>query len=357
MALIIEEINRAHRVCTRYRMEEERATLGRCYDNAVMVEDPHVDPVHAEVLRDEDGCYLLRDLGSLNGVRLLRNFRDKSVKPRQVREHQIQSGDEVQIGKSHFRFIDTEMSVAPAIPLHTAETVFDRIATPVVAVALCLLVAGLSLWLAYLGSRSEFQWTKAVEILTNAVIGLLVYAGAWAFIGKVVKHESHFLAHLSIAASAALAYAAWQWFSTLLNFNFSLHAIMPLMNILALAILVPVMLWCAAYLALNIAPHWRLLASILLPWSFLGFATAVEIGKMAEFHDSPQVSKELKSKELLWRKPVPLDEFLADAPELFDIPLEEEVTGSNKDGNKEKSTGKGDKPSKSALSDNKLSAR
>ena len=329
MALIIEEINRAHRVGARYRLDGERATIGRCYDNAVMVEDPHADAVHAEVVRDEDGCYVLRDLDSLNGMRLMRNFRDKSVKPTNIREHQIESGDEVQIGKSRLRFIDTEMSVPPAIPLHSAETVFDRLATPLVATVLCALVAGLSLWLAYLGSTGEFEWTGAVEVLTDAVIGLLIYAAAWAFIGKVVKHESHFLAHLSIAASAALIYAAWQWFVSLLNFNFSLHQVLPLLNIMALAILIPVMLWCAAYLALNIAPHWRLVASILLPWSFLGFAAAVEIGRMGEFTGAPEVSKELKSKDFLWRQPEPLDEFLASTPALFDIAIEESKGGKS----------------------------
>ncbi|MBB5211007.1 FHA domain-containing protein [Microbulbifer hydrolyticus] len=334
MALIIEEINRAHRVGTRYRMDGERTTIGRCYDNAVMVEDPHADPVHAEVVRDEDGCYVLRDLDSLNGMRLIRNFRDKSVKPTNIREHLIESGDEIQIGKSRLRFIDTEMSVPPAIPLHSAETVFDRLATTPVAVALCVLVAALSLWMAYLGSTSEFKWTGAVEVLTDAVLGLLIYAAAWAFIGKVVKHESHFLAHLSIAASAALLYAAWQWFGTLLNFNFSLHQVMPLLNILVLAILIPVMLWCAAYLALNIAPHWRLVASILLPWCFLGFAAAVEIGKMDEFSGAPEVSKELKSKDFLWRKPVPQKEFLASTPALFDIPIEKSKNKRGKSSSK-----------------------
>ncbi|WP_160152494.1 FHA domain-containing protein [Microbulbifer sp. ALW1] len=324
MALIIEEISRAHRVDTRYRMEEDRATLGRCYDNAVMVQDPHVDPVHAEVVKDEDGCYLLRDLNSLNGIRLLGNFRDKSVKPTAIREHLIESGDEIQIGKSRLRFIDTDMSVAPAVPLHSAETVFDRVATPLVATLLCLLVAGFSLWMTYLGTTGKFEWTTVVEVLTNTITGLLVYAAAWAFIGKVVKHEAHFLAHLSIAAVAALGYAAWQWFGTLLNFNFSLSQVMPLLNLLVLAALIPFMLWCAIYLALNLAPHWRLAASILLPWCFLGFAAAVEIGNIGEFSESPQVSKELKFKSMLWRKPVPQEEFLADAPALFDISLDEE---------------------------------
>ncbi|MBY6190305.1 FHA domain-containing protein [Microbulbifer agarilyticus] len=324
MALIIETIDRAHRVCNRFRMEGDRATLGRCYSNEVMLEDPHVDPVHAEVLKDDDGCYVLHDLKSLNGMRLMRNFRDKSVKPMDVDAYQIQCGDEVQLGKSRVRFIDSAMSVSPAIPLHSAENVFDRLATPLVAILLCLLVAGISLWLAFLGSTSEFPWTRVVEVLTDVIFGLLIYAAAWAFIGKVVKHESHFLAHFSIAATAALVYAAWQWFGSLLNFNYSIHHAIPLLNILALAVILPVMLWCAAYLALNIAPHWRLVASIVLPWCFLGFLAAVEIGRMDEFSGSPEVSKELKSKTLLWRKPVPMDEFLAATPALFDIPIKKD---------------------------------
>ncbi|MFV8781349.1 FHA domain-containing protein [Microbulbifer sp. SA54] len=342
MALIIEEISRAHRVHTRHRMEEDRATLGRSFNNAVIVEDPHVDPVHAEVIRDEDGCYVLRDLQSLNGVQLLRNCRDKSVKPAVVTEHLIQSGDEIQIGKSRLRFTDTDNSVAPAIPLHSAETVFDRLATPMVAVGLCLLVAGLSLWLGYLGTANKVPWTKGIEVITNTIIGLLIYAAAWSFIGRVVRHESHFLAHLSIAGAAVLLFTGWQWFSTLLDYNFSISQAMPLVNTVALGILLPVVLWCAAYLALNLTPRWRLAAAILVPWCFLGLAAAMQIGEMDEFSESPQVSKELKYKDLLWRKPVPLQDFLAQAPDLFDIPLGEKDSDKASDKATQKSATDGE---------------
>lgn len=342
MALIIEEINRAHhRVHTRYRMEENRATLGRSFNNAVIVEDPHADPVHAEVVRDDDGCYVLRDLDSLNGVQLLRNRRDKSVKQAQVREHLIQSGDEIQIGKSCLRFTDTDNSVPAAIPLHSAESVFDRIATPAVAFGLCLLFAGLSLWLRYLGTANLFPWTKGVEIVTNTIIALLLYAAAWSFIGRVVRHEAHFLAHLSIAGAAALLYTGWQWFSTLIDYNFSISRLMPMLNTVVLAVLLPVVLWWAAYLALNLTPRWRMAIAILVPWGFLGLAAAMQFNDMDEFSESPRVSKELKYKDLLWRKPVPLNDFLAEAPALFDIPLEDK--DSDKAGKK--------KAEKSATSD------
>ena len=324
MALIIEEINRAHRVHTRFRFDGERATLGRAFNNEVVVEDPHADPVHAEVVRDEDGCYVLRDLDSLNGTRLLRNRRDKSVKSAALNEHLIQSGDEVQIGKSCLRFTDTEESVAAAIPLHSAETVFDRIATPVVAVALCLLVAALNLALAYNGSAQSIAWTQGVEIITNTIIALLIYSAAWSLIGRVVRHEVHFLAHISIAAFAALLFTGWQWISTILDYNFSMPQAIPMLNILALAVLIPWMLWCATYLALNLTPHWRLIAAILIPWGFLGLSAANQIREAAEFSEVPRVSKELKNKDLLWRDPVPLKDFLAEAPALFDIPIKEE---------------------------------
>lgn len=360
MALIIEEVTRAHRVHTRYRMNEDRATLGRCFNNAVIVEDPHVDPVHVEIVRDEDGCYVLHDHDSLNGVRLMRNIRDKSVKQKQVRSHLIQSGDEIEIGKSRLRFTDTDNSVPPAIPLHGAETVFDRLATPLVAIGLCLLVAALALWLGYLGSAEEFKWTQGVEVAINAIIGLLIYAAVWSFIGRVVRHEVHFLAHLSIVASAALIYASWQWFSTVIDYNFSISSLMPLLNTIALGILIPVMLWCAVYLALNLTPHWRVLVSILVPWGFLGLAAAMQMGDMDNFSESPQVSKELKNKDLLWRKPVPMEKFLARAPALFDIPLDEEKSATPADNKKDQESATQEEPGETvapSTTENKQSAR
>lgn len=327
MALIIEELNHALRVQARHRLEGGRLAIGRGYDNDLILEDPHADASHAEVVCGEDGSYRLRDLGSVNGTRLLGNARDRSVRPRTLEARALQSGDEIQIGKSRLRFIDSHAEVAPPLRLHSLEKLFHKFSHPPVALGLLLAVIAVSLWFNYLAQARDYQWSTAVNLVTGVAFGLLLYAALWAFIGRVVRHEARFFTHLSVAALGALAFAGWDWFKGLLGFNFSMENWLPLLSIAALALLLPALLWAACFLALNFSPRWRLLVALLLPWSFLGLATADHLRDLREFSALPPYSAELRYSGRLWRPPVPMREFIASSPALFDIPLDKDDNG------------------------------
>lgn len=325
MALIIEELNRAQHVLARYRMDGERFTLGRSYDNDVILEDVHADAKHAEILRGDDGCYYLRDLNSVNGTQLLRNVRNKAVKGGEITERMIESGDEIQLGKTHLRMTDSAAAIAPAVPLHSAEGFFERLAHPALALALLAAITGAFVLIGYLGSARPFEWNIALNLIAGTAVGLLVYAAAWAFIGRVVRHETQFFAQLAVASLGTLVYLGWEQISSLLDFNYALGKAIPLMNFAVLAAVLPAMLWCAIYLATNITPRWRLAAAILLPLGFLGLELADQVGSIREFNEVPEISTTLKHDNLLWRTPVPMREFVTRAPEkLFDIPIEKE---------------------------------
>ncbi|MCX2794376.1 FHA domain-containing protein [Microbulbifer thermotolerans] len=322
MALIIEELNRANRVQARYRMDGPHFTLGRGFDNDVILEDIHADARHAEIRLGEDGRYYLRDLGSTNGTRLLGNGRNQAVGPGAVTERIIESGDLVQLGKTHLRLTHSETAVPAAVPLHSLESFFERLSRPAGAIGLLLAAALFTLLISYLGYARTYEWPVAVNLLIGSIVGLLVYAGAWAFIGRVVRHETNFFTHLSIAALGALIYTGWEWFSSLLNYNFALGRLVQVLDLAVLALLLPAMLWCACYLATNIPRIWRWGVALLLPWSFLGLGLAEKIADMDSFSEIPEISTEIKYRDLLLRTPVPMEEFIADSPALFDIPIE-----------------------------------
>ncbi|KUJ83513.1 hypothetical protein AWR36_006560 [Microbulbifer flavimaris] len=328
MALIIEELNRAQRVQARYRMDGDRFTIGRGYDNDAILEDAHADAHHVEIVRGEDGGYLLRDRNSTNGTQLVRNQRDADVQAGEVQERRIVSGDEIQLGRTHLRLVDSEAPMAEAVPLHSLENLFSRLASPAKAVTLLILAGLTTLLIAYLGTAEEVRWTGAINLFFGSIIGLLIYAGAWALIGRVVHHESLFFTQLAIAALGALLFAGWEWFSTFLDYNFAMGNLVEIINVAILAILLPAMLWSAIYLATNITPKWRLAAAVALPWGFLGLTLMEQIGDMAQFDGIPQISTEIKHKDMLLRSPVPLDEFVAKSPSLFDIEIEQEETGT-----------------------------
>lgn len=75
---------------TRFRLDDATVTIGRGTTNLVQLHDTEVSREHAELTRHGEQ-YLLRDMGSSNGT---------FVNGRQIREQQLASGDQLQLGRT-----------------------------------------------------------------------------------------------------------------------------------------------------------------------------------------------------------------------------------------------------------------
>ena len=78
----------------RSMLSGERTVIGRSRDCDLTLEDPNVSRRHAELRRDGDG-WILRDLGSTNGVK---------VNGRRTAETALQPGDVITMGTSRLTF-------------------------------------------------------------------------------------------------------------------------------------------------------------------------------------------------------------------------------------------------------------
>jgi FHA domain/zinc-ribbon domain len=76
--------------------QSERTTIGRSPDCDIFLDDVTVSRKHA-VLVEQDGDFLIEDLGSLNGTFVNRKRIESATR--------LESGDEVQIGKYRLSFI------------------------------------------------------------------------------------------------------------------------------------------------------------------------------------------------------------------------------------------------------------
>ncbi len=75
---------------SRFRLDDSLVTIGRGTANTIQLHDTEVSRDHVELVRREDK-FVLKDLGSSNGT---------FVNGRQIREHELASGDQVQLGRS-----------------------------------------------------------------------------------------------------------------------------------------------------------------------------------------------------------------------------------------------------------------
>ncbi|NLI17282.1 MAG: FHA domain-containing protein [Actinomycetales bacterium] len=87
-ALLI--VQRGPNLGARFLLDAPRTTVGRHPSSDIFLDDVTVSRKHCEFLASDDGGYLVRDVGSLNGTYVNRERIDSVV---------LRAGDEVQVGK------------------------------------------------------------------------------------------------------------------------------------------------------------------------------------------------------------------------------------------------------------------
>jgi FHA domain len=98
---------------SRFAIGDAPVTFGRGEDNDIVISDPAVSRVHAEVRQEEDG-YVIADRGSSNGTWI----NGAAI----TGHHHLRPGDEIAIGDEAFTFVVSEsdlkttVSVAPRPP-------------------------------------------------------------------------------------------------------------------------------------------------------------------------------------------------------------------------------------------------
>lgn len=89
-----------------YSLGREKITLGRQEDNDIVLKSDSVSRHHAEIERQENGQYVVRDLGSKNGI---------VVNGHVAESHILALGDILQVGIFVFRFNGFPASQEPAV--------------------------------------------------------------------------------------------------------------------------------------------------------------------------------------------------------------------------------------------------
>src|SRR4051812_1165994 len=79
-------------------------TLGRHPDNTIQILDRIISKEHCQILRQSDGRFMLRDLGSLNGT---------YVSGARVGEYMLTHGDEIVMGSTHLEFVEVAQQDQP----------------------------------------------------------------------------------------------------------------------------------------------------------------------------------------------------------------------------------------------------
>lgn len=193
--IFVETLTRHHDVIERFRVAGDFATIGRAYDNDVVLSDSYVAPHHLRIARLEDGTFEAGDLGTTNG---LLDATGKRV------ERALLDGDTViRIGHTLLRARSELYSVEPERtrpPARRQWWVASWLATALVAILLA------ETWLHETGETRATTFLYPVLIFAAIV---LVWTTLWALVSRLFSGSARFATHLAIALAGMLVLDAY----------------------------------------------------------------------------------------------------------------------------------------------------
>lgn len=197
--MIVEILDRRAGVRQRVRLAAFPASIGRGYQNDVILDDRFVDPNHARLTWDGAGSLVLTDLRSVNGLV------DPTTGAR-VTQMPIRSGTEVRLGRTTLRFVDPTHAVEPALPdslLARHRWIGD---SPLRDLAIAL---GTGLLLGVNDFLDATDRVRVSGLLGEALTSLVLvaaWAGMWAMVGRITQHRFRFAEHFVIPCAGISAY-------------------------------------------------------------------------------------------------------------------------------------------------------
>jgi hypothetical protein len=191
----LEVVGRDGRVLSRHPVPAFPCRVGRAYDNHVILDDPLVAGHHLELAEVQPGRYSVVDLGSRNGTILLPSRRG-------VAHAEVGPDDLIGIGHTQLRLRPREYRVPPEADAQRR----SRVRLPAVA-ALASLGAGAAVsGTLYQSSGETPEASSLLTVLLLAATAVLVWSAGWALVSRLATSQWCYLAHLTIAGVAILAF-------------------------------------------------------------------------------------------------------------------------------------------------------
>ncbi|MDR2245010.1 MAG: FHA domain-containing protein [Burkholderiales bacterium] len=186
----VEILSRHKELISRSRHAAGRGALsiGRGYDNDVIVDDTCVAPQHVLLRRDDHGIWTVEDRGTQNGLFDSRGHRHTRLV--------LLTGDTLfRIGHTWLRIRSADFPVAPERRLAPPQRLWPWI---LLLTALAFGFVTLEIWLTQTGEpRLSFYLMPVVSLLAS----LVIWAALWAGLSRLLSGTANFARHTLIALS------------------------------------------------------------------------------------------------------------------------------------------------------------
>lgn len=319
--IIIEEVNRLGHVTGRHSFDHYPISIGRSYQNDLIVDDPYVSPEHALVRQIENGQetenhWQVEDNQSDNGIKFKLHTPGSTSK-------QLYSGDEIIIGRTRLRLLSPTHPVAETHLLPTRSSLPKIISQPVFAIATVIIAAVFLLIDAQLSISVKTGFEKLLANSFPTFIFALMWAGIWAFVGRVITHRASFLPHFIAALLVFIISMLTSATSGYLTYNLSTNTAATLLEFVVIGFTIAGLLYINLTNSTSLNKRSCVITSHGVAWSMLLMGLFMQYVNKPDFSHAPDYASQLKPPFAKVVASKSLDEFIKSSEKVFEDHTEE----------------------------------
>ena len=311
--IIIEEITRNHKLLHRHRLNKNEVSIGRGYQNDIILADPHICAQHLTI-KFAQGVWQLNDNNSINGTVLEKHNKNLEDKTQQI----INDGDVIIVGKSQLRVMFSDHKVAETIAFSPFESLIDIIRNPIavfISIALFMLI---SANISYLSQPTEINISQLFVSALKMTLIFAVWPAGVALVSHLTKHDPRILAQLGIS----FTFFILLWLSDLLEeiiaFNSASSSMLGLIiSLLPIGIAFS-LFWLNSYIGFHVSTKRRMIVAISITTLVFGGSYLIQYSKKAEFNPRPQYNSTIMAPKFLIAPSSDVDTFLERSNALFE---------------------------------------
>ena len=212
--MIVEIVSKAGRVMDVYAFDKNEISIGRGYQNDLILRDPYLDETHLEVSHSE-GEVKIRDCESLNGTRVKKAKQAVSS----AAFVSVQQGAIIQIGKTFLRIVDKGQALPSTLKTSRFEPVFAVMSTGWLSVILLVLYGAFTLYGAYAANPFSDKLAKELVNLVYAGVAAIVYGAFWVLIAKMQGLDGRFVFNVNLLLTLVCVDALYELLAPMVGFN------------------------------------------------------------------------------------------------------------------------------------------
>jgi len=212
---IIEILDRFGKVRQRNRIDNYPYTIGRSYNNDIIIDDPYISPIHLKIDNNVNNIFTVNDNNSENGL--------FSTSP--LKQHDnliIHNNLRIRIGHTDIRFRSIDYPVKETALQRSTPSKLSMLTTNFYAFLFVWLVTAILFFTdEYLAETGEFSFKTTISSIVAMYFLFAIWSVLWSIASKVITHRFYFTFHAVLICLMIFGITVIEVISENIEFAFS----------------------------------------------------------------------------------------------------------------------------------------